>query len=230
MAVRVSPIGPNAKFARIDQGVDWNQSEPYRAIGSGTVVKIDHGFTGIAPGDDWGIYIVLDHPVSVNGRTYSEVYYAETAPLVKLNQRVKAGQPVSQGGAAEIGFAHNGAPVAALVGGLGAGTQKSSAGQDFYDFVTHAHTATNTPQPTYQPPTDTGSTQGFTSVPPPSQAGFGAEPVGLPNTSSPTSGNPLNPIDVAALWRQTAQPASLVSPETQQLLQNALMAAGSAGS
>jgi len=233
LATRVSPIGKNAKYARIDQGVDWSQSEPYKAVGSGTVVKISHGFVGMEPGDDWGVYIVLDHPITVNGRTYGEVYYAETKPLVRVNQRVKAGQPVTVGGAAEIGFARNGTPVSQPIGGIGSGTKPSQAGQDFYDFVTHAHTVTNTPQPTPMAPGDQVQPNGQqqpTIVPPVQQALPNEMSIGAPGASLPGSVSyTTHPVEAAQLWQQVADSTDVLSPDTQQLLNNAQMAAGGTG-
>ena len=121
------------QFARVDQGVDWQEGSPYRSVGAGVVTRVaPRSFAG-GTGD--AVYITLDHPVTVNGRTYRQVYYAEQSPLVHLGQRVAAGQPVMRGGGAELGFASGNAPAAALVGGLGRGTQQTTPGQDFLAFT-----------------------------------------------------------------------------------------------
>lgn len=119
-----SPINPAASFGRIDQGVDYSQTDPFRAIGSGTIYRIDPNFYKGTP----AVYQRLDQPVRINGRTYSEVYYAETDALVTEHQRVVAGQPVIAAGSAEIGFANGGVPFAHSVYNEGDVTQ---AGQDF---------------------------------------------------------------------------------------------------
>jgi len=80
------------------------------------------------------VYYQLDHPVTVDGRTYHQAYVAETNPLVQPGDKVKAGQPIAGGGGAELGFLINGQPPP-LVGGLGAGTQPTQGGKDFLAFV-----------------------------------------------------------------------------------------------
>lgn len=132
-AVWYPPVqSSTSSFERIDQGVDWSSTKPYTAIGSGTVYAVTSGFAG---GTGTAVYIQLDHPIKWNGQTFSQVYYAETTPLVAQGQRVQVGEPVTGPGAAELGFANGTAPAAPLVGGLGAGTQPSSQGNAFYDFV-----------------------------------------------------------------------------------------------
>lgn len=126
------PFDPDAKFGRIDQGVDVNQSGPYRAVGSGKVYKISKGH--VVGGTNIGLYYHLDHPIVVNGRTYRDIYIWHTTPLVKVGARVKAGQPLMSGGAAEMGFASGGGPVSPLIGGLGPKTKPGQAGRDFYSF------------------------------------------------------------------------------------------------
>lgn len=98
----VLPFNPkDTKAGRIDQGWDLTSASPFLAIGSGRVVHIDPNFYNGTP----AVYIKLDQPVSVNGRTYDAVYYSETAALVRVGQRVQAGQPVTGPGNGEIGFA-----------------------------------------------------------------------------------------------------------------------------
>lgn len=232
----VSPVGKNAQFARVDQGVDYSQNEPYVAIGSGTVYAIGHGFAGPAgqKGREFAVYIRLDHPITVNGRTYREVYYAETTPLVRVGQHVRAGQPVSAGGAAEIGFAHGAAPAAPLVGGLGAGTQSSVAGHDFLDVIQHdphvqmsvggipvtasQHQANGLDK---QP----GEGPGFGQVPdiaPPGE--FGPQDENTQEGATGMTNGPLtlqgiDPIQVTDIWQQLAQSPD-ASPETRLLADN----------
>lgn len=127
----VAPVAQDYKFGRIDQGVDISQSSPYVSPGAGTVVRIGK----VAGGTNLGVYVKLDHAVSVNGRNYPGIYVWHTSPLVKPGQRVQAGQPIMSPGSAEVGFATaNGSPVAPLVGGLGEGTKPTSPGQDMLSF------------------------------------------------------------------------------------------------
>lgn len=146
----ISPVTANAAFARVDQGVDYYQRQPYLAVGDGKVYAITGGFAG---GTGKAVYYELDTPVVVNGRSYKQLYVAETTPMVKVGQRVKEGQALSSGGSAELGFADGARPAAPLVGGLGAGTQATREGHDFLDFVTRPqvasamHTSSAAPAP-----------------------------------------------------------------------------------
>ena len=126
-----SPITKSAQFERVDQGVDYSQTTPYKSIGSGIVRQIDTGWAG---GTGKAVYIDLDNPVQIGNRKYTGFYTAETNPLVSVGQRVEAGQPIASGGAAEIGFLINGRPTP-LQGGLGASTRPTQAGTDFLNFV-----------------------------------------------------------------------------------------------
>lgn len=219
-----SPIAPNAQYERVDQGVDYTQSTPYRAVGSGVVYHVGSGFVG---GTGQSVYIRLDKPIVVNGRSYREVYYAETKPLVKVGQRVKEGQPVAGPGAAELGFASGGGPAAPLVGGLGAGTQPSQQGQDFYTFVHGAPPASTAVAavPAGSPlavgsPQQAPADAQIPTVVPPAQGAF-APDVELPGTQQYTLGQPV----VSDLWRQVNQ-GSFVSPEALMLGQNAQIGGG----
>ena len=129
--VDVSPISPDAQFARVDQGVDFSQAEPYGAIGAGTITSAGPA-RFVAPGA-FGAYAVFEHldaPIHVGGSSYSDVYYAEEQPLVSKGQRVAAGAPILAAGAAELGFAPGG-QVPPLVGGVGQNTQATQPGEDF---------------------------------------------------------------------------------------------------
>ena len=156
-----SPITKQAKFARVDQGVDYQQTSPYMSIGDGTVIGIGHGWAG---GTGIGVYVRLDKPITVNGTTYKDFYIAERNPLVKVGDKVKAGQALTDGGSAELGFANGTSPYAPLEGGLGAGTKPSQAGADFLTLVhslgySQGQSAppvasTPTPTPTQKQPQD----------------------------------------------------------------------------
>lgn len=126
-----SPVGPGYQYARIDQGVDVAQSNNYLALGAGVVERIATGWAG---GTGQAVYVRLNKPVVVNGTTYNGYYVAEVAPLVKQGQRVQTGQPIAKGGSAELGFLINGEPTP-LQGGLGAETQPTQAGNDFYTLI-----------------------------------------------------------------------------------------------
>jgi hypothetical protein len=126
-----SPLSSSAIYARIDQGVDYSQSQPYTALGTGIVEDISTGWQG---GTGQAVYVKLNKPVVVNGRTYYEYYVAETTPLVKKGDRVRVGQQIAKGGAAELGFLIGGQPTK-LVGGYGSGTKPTQAGKDFWDLI-----------------------------------------------------------------------------------------------
>jgi hypothetical protein len=120
------------QFERIDQGVDYVSSSPYQALASGTVVYIDPNFWQGTP----AVYERLDSPITVNGRTYDEIFYAETAALVHVGQRLVPGQSVIGPGAAEIGFAKGNLPAAHAVYHEG---DQTTAGRDFYRYMTVGH-------------------------------------------------------------------------------------------
>jgi hypothetical protein len=127
-----SPVAADYKFGRVDQGVDVSQTRPYVSPGAGVVVRIGR----VAGGTNQGVYIRLDQPVTVAGRSYPGIYVWHTSPLVKPGQRVSAGQAIMSAGSAEVGFATaDGRPVAPLVGGLGAGTKPTSSGQDMLAWI-----------------------------------------------------------------------------------------------
>ena len=195
----IAPVTPNAAFARVDQGVDYYQRQPYLAVGPGRVYAVTGGFSG---GTGKAVYYQLDTPVTVNGRTYNQLYVAETTPLVKVGQRVKAGTPLATGGSAELGFANGRTPYAPLVGGLGADTRPTQPGQDFLDFAKSpgedvapatAHPAVTLPEP----PQAAGSS--VPAGPPPPESTL---PLILPPGTNPQG-----------LWQQiTSQPN--LSPDT----------------
>lgn len=116
------------QFERIDQGVDYVSSRPYQALAAGTVVYIDPNFWQGTP----AVYEKLDTPVTVNGRTYDEIFYSETQALVHLGQRVVPGQAVIGPGAAELGFAQGNLPAAHAVYHEG---DQTTAGHDFFSYV-----------------------------------------------------------------------------------------------
>jgi hypothetical protein len=117
------------QFERIDQGVDYVSSSPYQALAAGTVMHIDPNFWQGTP----AVYEQLDSPITVNGHTYDEIYYAETPALVHTGQRILPGQNVIGPGAAEIGFARGNLPAAHAVYHEG---DQTAAGHDFYTYVT----------------------------------------------------------------------------------------------
>lgn len=167
-----SPINPNAsKVTRLDQGVDIASSSPFLAVAGGTVVHIDPNFWNGTP----AVYVRLDHPVTVNGRTYGAVYYSETKALVHVGQHVNAGDPVTDSGVGELGFASRFAgswlPSAHGVYTEGVPTQ---AGKDFYAAMlssvysgagekTPGVTKTITNVPTGETTTTSGPGAGFFS-------------------------------------------------------------------
>src|SRR5215831_1717094 len=108
IADHVSPFAPDVHIGRVDQGVDAIQSSPYKAPAAGTIVKIDPNWYKGTP----NIYLKLDHPITIQGRTYPGMYFAETSliPGMKVGDRIKAGQAIAGGsppgsGLGEQGFA-----------------------------------------------------------------------------------------------------------------------------
>jgi hypothetical protein len=79
------------------------------------------------------VYEKLDSPIVVNGHSYDEIYYSETPALVRVGQRVFAGQPMIGPGAAELGFAKGDLPAAHSTYHEGDATRP---GQDFYSYMT----------------------------------------------------------------------------------------------
>lgn len=120
------------KFARVDQGVDFVASRPVPAFAPGHVVSITGGMAG---GTGHIIKVRLDHPITVNGHTYYGIYYSEQTPLVHVGQRVGQGTLVMAAGGNEIGFLDQNMQMPPLIGGLGAGTQPSIGGRDFYTWL-----------------------------------------------------------------------------------------------
>ena len=228
MADHVSPVAPDATFARVDQGVDYSQKEPYVSPGAGRVYAIGTGFAGPKgqPGANMAVYIKLDKPILVGNRAYDQIYIAETNPLVKVGQRVRAGQAVAAGGAAEIGFAHGASPLAPLEGGLGAGTKATGPGADFLKFVKGAG---------HQGP-EVGSIPGTRSAQPQpqvdlSQLDQAAVPAGPPSPDAtqpmilaPGSGAIADAATggggyITRLWSQIASQPN-ASPDTLAYVQN----------
>lgn len=120
-----SPVDTKAvSIGRTDQGVDVSQKNPFLAVADGVISYIDPNFYKGTP----SVYETLTHPITVNGRTYSEVYYSETPALVKAGTKVKAGDPIIAGGNAELGFAAGNLPAAHSVYHEGDVTQ---AGKDY---------------------------------------------------------------------------------------------------
>jgi hypothetical protein len=93
------PVKSPSQFNRVDQGWDLeykSMGNNVRAVVSGTV-NINHGANacnfGGGFGDTYPIE-VLDKPITVNGRTYKEIYYGHTAD-VKLG-KVQAGDVIAK--------------------------------------------------------------------------------------------------------------------------------------
>lgn len=127
----VNPV-PNSSYARVDQGADYVSRGPVLAIGGGVITSVGGGMAG---GTGTIIKEQLSSPITVNGHTYTGVYYSEEVALVKQGQKVMAGMPVMGPGGNELGFLDAGGSLTTLVGGLGAGTKPTQFGQDFASFV-----------------------------------------------------------------------------------------------
>lgn len=191
------------------------------AVGDGRVSAISRGWHG---GTGIGVYITLDHPITVNGRTYSQVYYAELQPLVKVGQRVRAGEPVVAGGAGELGFASNNGPVAQLAGGFGAGTQASVAGHDFLDLAQgNKNVQIGVAAPVERVTASRNERAGFQRLPADLGGGSGneaAQGFGGQTSFDQEGASGLTPYQVVDVWQQLANQQS-ASPETRLLANNA---------
>jgi hypothetical protein len=121
--------GAGLQFGRVDQGVDITSSQPYTALAAGTVTYVDRNFWQGTP----AVYERLDTPVVVGGRSYDEIYYAETRALVRVGERLVPGEPVIGPGSAELGFARGDLPSAHAIYHEGDATR---AGHDFYAYLT----------------------------------------------------------------------------------------------
>lgn len=207
-------------FLRVDQGVDYDTPDVARAIRSGTVSRVSPKSFAGGTGDV--VYVTLDKPVTVAGRTYTQIYYAERTPLVKPGDHVQMGDPIMQGGTNEIGFANANAPAGILKGGLGAGTQPTQAGQDFLTFVKGAPTMRPSPAEPAAPDTPTGAPaqQALPQAGQDTQLGTAPDPFSTqPFQPNPGSGMGSASSFAAELWSRV-QPSN---PDTQQLIDNANM-------
>lgn len=210
----VTPVGSDLQFGRVDQGVDYTSAKSYVSPGAGVVYHIGHGFAG---GTGTAVYIRLDKPIVVNGRAYREVYFAETSPLVKQGQRVKAGQPVTAAGSAELGFASGNGPAAQLVGGLGAGTHPTMQGNDFLSFVKGSPTyAPPNPMPTVAPPAVAPAAVALPSVDYSTSATVGPP---QPEQTQAQILPPGTPSPSYALWQRVVQASTSPDPQTLAYMQ-----------
>ncbi|HET8752644.1 MAG TPA: lytic murein transglycosylase [Gaiellaceae bacterium] len=157
------PATAGLQFGRIDQGVDLTSGHPYVALAAGTVVYIDPNFWQGTP----AVYVKLDTPIVVGGRSYDEMFYSETPALVHVGERVVPGEPVIGPGSAELGFASGHLPAAHAVYHEG---DETLAGHDFYTYLTAGSPGggatpsqfllVNAPIQSFQ---STSSSSGFTS-------------------------------------------------------------------
>ena len=133
----VNPLGrASVTPERIDMGVDYAGRGPLLAIGAALITAATRSSGW--PGGGWVSYRLLDGPDA--GKM---VYYAEgIVPAVRVNQVVRAGQPVAaiipgSGPGIEIGWAGNalGETYARAYGGGYSEGQRTAAGQAFSDFI-----------------------------------------------------------------------------------------------
>lgn len=104
----VAPLPLGTHLGRIDAGQDLDRPQHFNvvALGAGVCRRLDppggHAWGGLG-----AAYFTLDHPVTVNGRTYREWYTAECGLyMVRQGQRVHVGQAVAftKSGWTETGF------------------------------------------------------------------------------------------------------------------------------
>jgi hypothetical protein len=98
--------GPGwSQFRRVDEGVDLQypgtRPVPVYAAAAGRVVILGpdpHGFGDAYPG------LVLDHPVTVHGRTFTEIYYGHAFPdRAVTGHHVSTGEVIGYTGGAHSG-------------------------------------------------------------------------------------------------------------------------------
>jgi len=96
------------QFRQVDEGIDLQYPGttpvPVRAVAAGKVVVLgpdpakDGGFGTAYPG------LVLDHPVTVGGSTFTEIYYGHTFPAPgKVGHHVHRGEVIGHTGGAHSG-------------------------------------------------------------------------------------------------------------------------------
>jgi hypothetical protein len=154
MPIFPSPV-PQGTREGIDQGYDW--SAP---IGSGIYAVAPGVISHISPPGSWAggtgeaAYETLTTPVSIGGRSYPQVYYAEEHPLVHEGQYVNTGQQISvfQKDQSEIGFARGNQPASPRA----YGNKWTQAGQDFAAALGFVDMPPDSSKP--PPPSDTGTT------------------------------------------------------------------------
>jgi len=98
------PFPLSSRFLGPDQGVDFFSTQTVKTMAAGRVYHISPP-GAFGPGTEGAVYVHLDKPVSIHGRSYQNVYYAERAPLVQEGDRVSVGQPIMAAGLNELGFA-----------------------------------------------------------------------------------------------------------------------------
>jgi hypothetical protein len=134
----VNPIGAGLRQERVDQGTDWGGSGPLYALDSGTIVNLyNSGWPG-------GTFLVLKLNQAINGQQY--VYYAEDiTPLVKVGQKVSAGDHIANatGGPTgiEVGWATGPPYGQAAAHSQFTGANATSLGQDFLNVIKNAGNA-----------------------------------------------------------------------------------------
>ena len=140
------PWPADAPLGRTDAGVDYLKvfHGPIYAIADCVVTRIHQ------PGSDqsWGgmgaIYMDLDSPIKVNGRSYSKWYTAEHGHIengIAVGAKVKAGQ--------QIAFTKSGWQETGFLGNQNLNSQvPTQAGQDFRAFAL-AHDPPGATHPTY---------------------------------------------------------------------------------
>jgi hypothetical protein len=110
-AIRFRPWPADAPLGRTDAGVDYLKiyHGPIFAIADSTVTKIHQPDSDQAWGGLGAIYMDLDAPIAVNGRSYTRWYSAEHAQIasgIAVGTKVKAGQKIAftKSGWQETGF------------------------------------------------------------------------------------------------------------------------------
>jgi hypothetical protein len=139
------PWPADAPLGRTDAGVDYLKPYhgPIYAIADCVVTRVhkpgDHAWGGLG-----AIYMDLEAPITVNGRSYTKWYTAEHEQIedrIAVGTRVKAGQ--------QIAFTKSGWQETGFLAGQDLNSQEPTrAGADFRAFAL-AHDPPDADQPTY---------------------------------------------------------------------------------
>lgn len=185
-----SVVGGNARFAGVDQGIDFTGAGPVYALDEGKVTRLQ------ASGSGWpGEGALLSYQLTKGGAAGNNVYVAEdfraasgiaTGTVVHKGQVIGYATGSGRAPGIEVGWADaSGKPVAPLPPSRPA-SQYTSEGQSFLDFVS-GKTDTHMPSTTSQLGLFTAPVDLLGKL-----AKAGADAVRMAPNSPTTKGGPVN--------------------------------------